>query len=74
MGINTVVYVDGLLTHFREPCLVYIKGTVKNKHSPKLSAAENMDNASNQDRQALVAKPRTAVENMTFLTELSTLL
>ena len=40
MGINTVVYVDGLLTHFRELYLVYIKGTVKNKHSPKLSTVE----------------------------------
>ena len=66
-----MVYVDGFLTHFRELCLVYIKGTMKNKQSPKLSAAKNMDNATNQDRQARVARTRMPVKNMTFLTELS---
>lgn len=44
---------------------------MKNKQSPKLSAAKNMDNATNQDRQARVARTRMPVKNMTFLTELS---
>lgn len=66
-----MAYVDGFLTHFRELCLVYIQGTVKNKHSPKLSAAKNMDNATNQDRQARVAKTRIPVKNMIFLSESS---
>lgn len=69
-----MAYVEGLLSHFRELCMVCEQDTVKTKHSLKLSATENMDNATNQDRQVQGAKTRAPVENMTFATELSVLL